>query len=241
MNLLIIQAHMGSTRLPGKIMRKICGKEVLLHVYNRCKKANLVDKIIIATSDKEENQEIEDFCNLHNIECFRGAESDVLDRYYNCAKKYEPNVVIRVTSDCPLLEPKLIDYWIQNIVKDGVEFVEEEKSIFTGFGLDIFTYKALLKMKKNATTDKQKEHVVGYYYDNKEKFTHKIYPLNDELSYLYRTYRLTLDTKEDFQLIKTLYEKFYKNDYVELKDVMFYLDNNKHVLDINKNIRQKKY
>lgn len=241
MNLLIIQAHMGSTRLPGKIMKKICNKEVLLHVYERCTRAKVVDKIVIATSKNKENNKIEEFCIKHNIECFRGSEGDVLDRYYECAKKYNPDIIIRVTSDCPLLEPKLIDFWISNMLKDSIDFIEEEKEIFTGFGLDIFTSNALTKMKQNATLEKQKEHVIGYYYDNKDKFKHKSYQLTDELKYLYRDYRLTLDTKEDFELIKLLYEKFYNNNYVKLEDVIAYLDNNKEVLNINKNIKQNKY
>lgn len=241
MNIAIIQAHMGSTRLPGKVMKRVCNKEVLLHVYERCLKSNILDKIIIATSNNEENDYIEEFCKMYNIEYFRGAETDVLDRYYECAKLYNPDIIVRVTSDCPLLEPKLIDYWVESILKDKIEFVEEEKEIFTGAGLDVFTYDALIKMKNNAINDKQKEHVVGYYYDNKDKFTHKIYPLNDELTYLYRNYRLTLDTYEDFNLINNLYNKFYKDGYVDLKEVMDYIDNNKEVLNINKSVVQKKY
>lgn len=241
MNLIIIQAHMGSTRLKGKIMKKICGKEVLLHVYERCLRVENADKVIIATSTNSENDEIEEFCNEYNIECFRGAESDVLDRYYECIRQYDPKYIVRVTSDCPLLEPKLIDYWLSNAEKDNIEFVEEEKELFTGFGIDIFSYDALVKMKKRAYKDKQKEHVVGYYYDNKDEFIHKSYHLNADLKYLYRTYRLTLDTIEDFKLIDSLYKKFYINNYIELKNVIEYLDKDKNILGINKNVEQKNY
>lgn len=241
MNLLIIQAHMGSTRLPGKIMKKLCDKEVLLHVYKRCCKAETINKIVIATSKDSENNIIEEFCNKNKIECFRGSESDVLDRYYECAKQYEPELIVRVTSDCPLLEPKLIDFWVLNILKDKVDFVEEEKEIFNGAGLDIFTYNALVKMKKNARTNKQKEHVVGYYYDNKKEFTNKIYPLNNDLKYMYRDYRLTLDTVEDFDLISQIYKNFYIDDYVDLREVIDYLDGHKEILNINTKIKQKRY
>lgn len=241
MNIIIIQGHMSSTRLPGKIMKKICGKEILLHVYNRCKKVKNVDKVIIATSTNKENDKIEKFCQKNNIECFRGAESDVLDRYYECAKIYNPQFIVRVTSDCPLLEPKLIEYWLDNAIKDNIEFLEEEKEIFTGFGVDIFSFKALQKMKKKATQDKQKEHVVGYYYDNKNEFFYMKYPLPDKMKYLYRNYRLTIDTKEDFELIEYLYNKFYENDFVELEEVIYYIDKNIDILNINKMIQQKKY
>jgi len=241
MNLAIIQAHMASTRLPGKIMKKLCNKEVLYHVYNRCMKAKTVDKIIIATSTNSENDIIEKFCNKNNIECFRGNENDVLDRYYACAKKYKGDIIIRVTSDCPLLEPELIDYWIENLNNDNMEFIEEEKEIFIGFGLDIFTMNALEKLKLNSTTNKQKEHVIGYYIENKDKFKRKIYPLPNHLKHLYRPYRLTLDTINDYNLIAFLYNKFYKNNYVNLLEVINYIDKNKDILLLNRNINQKEY
>lgn len=241
MNLAIIQAHMGSTRLPGKIMKKLMGKEVLIHVYERCIRAKSLDKVIIATSKNKENDAIEFLCNKYGIECFRGQEEDVLDRYYQCASNYNPNIIIRVTSDCPLLEPKLIDFWISNMKKDNIEFIEEEDKIYTGFGLDIFTMEALRKLKKMSTKKNQKEHVVGYYLENKEEFKSKKYPLKDELSYLYRDYRLTLDTIEDYELIKKIYEKFYHDEFVNLSEVIKYIDNNKEVLNINKGINQKIY
>ena len=241
MNILIIQAHMGSTRLPGKVMKKICDKEVLMHVYDRCSRSKLVDKIIIATSTDSDNDKIEEFCKINNIECFRGSEKDVLNRYYECSEKYNPDYVVRVTSDCPLIEPKLIDYWLENIIKDGIDFVDEEKELFTGFGVDIFSFNALKVMQEKAYSEKQKEHVVGYYYDNKDKFKDKQYPLPKELRYLYRNYRLTLDTEEDFKLIEELYNKFYKDGVVDLYEVMTYIDNNSYILDFNKNVKQKEY
>lgn len=241
MNLVIIQAHMGSTRLPGKIMKKLCGKEVLVHVYERCMRANKVDKVVIATSVNKENDEIEKLCNNNNIECFRGSESDVLDRYYQCAKAYNPDIVIRVTSDCPLVEPKLIDYWVTNMEKDGIEFIEEEKEIFTGFGLDIFTMGALVKLKERSTEAKQKEHVIGYYLDHMNEFLRKKYPLTKDLEYLYRPYRITLDTPNDYMLINKLYEKFYKDGYIDLKEVILFLDNNKDYMEINNDIKQVNY
>lgn len=241
MNLVIIQAHIASTRLPAKVMKIIKDKEILLHVYERCLKAKKVDKVVIATSVNKENDEIEDFCKKYNIACFRGAENDVLDRFYQCAKLYNPDIIIRVTSDCPFLEPKLIDYWVSNMENDPIEFVEEEKELYTGFGLDIFSMEALEKMKILSTKDKQKEHVIGYYLDNINEFSRKKYPLNEELKYLYRPYRLTLDTVEDFNLINMLYEKFYKNNFTDLKEVINFLDENKDALNLNNYIKQKNY
>jgi spore coat polysaccharide biosynthesis protein SpsF len=241
MNLVIIQAHMGSTRLPGKVMKKFCNKEVLLHVYDRCCRGAKVDKVVIATSLNKENDVIEELCHKNGLDCFRGSENDVLDRYYECAKKYQPKIIIRVTSDCPLLEPKLIDFLVSNIEKDQVEFVEEEKGLLIGHGTDVFSMKALEKLKKNSFANKQKEHVIGYYLDNKNEFTSKTYPLGKDLEHLFRPYRLTLDTKEDYELLNFLYTMFYKDGYADLKSIIDYIDHNPEILDINKCIQQKDY
>lgn len=241
MNLVIIQAHMGSTRLPGKVMKKLCDQEVLLHVYHRCCRAAKVDQVVIATSTNSENDEIEELCTKNGIVCFRGSENDVLNRYYQCAKKYQPEIIVRVTSDCPLLEPKLIDYWVSNLEKDKCEFVEEQEGLFIGHGTDVFSMAALEKLQKYSTTPKQREHVIGYYLENKQQFTHKVYPVPEELAYLLRPYRLTLDTKEDYELLIYLYERFYKGGYVDLIKVMDFLDQNKEILAINSSVLQNYY
>ncbi|MDK2787424.1 MAG: spore coat polysaccharide biosynthesis protein SpsF [Epulopiscium sp.] len=238
----MIQAHMASTRLPGKIMLPLGDKAVLYHVYKRCKMATVVDEVVVLTSTNPENDKIEEFCKDENIPCFRGEEEDVLDRYYQCAKVYQPDIIVRVTSDCPLIEPKLIDYWVTNMIRDDVEYFKEEDRLYKGFGLDIFTMEALEKLKQNATTKKQKEHVVGYYYDHPDEFYAKGYPLPKELEYAYSNHRLTLDTPKDYELIKLLYDLFYtKNDIVDLKKVMEYLDNHPEITAINQDVKQKDY
>jgi spore coat polysaccharide biosynthesis protein SpsF len=244
MNIIIIQAHMASTRLPGKVMKELCGKEVLYHVYKRCTLAKSIDKVIIATSTDTDNDSIEIFCDHNMIECFRGSESDVLDRYYACASKYNANIIVRVTSDCPFVEPKLIDHLVDNIQLDNnVEFVKEQKGLFLGHGLDIFRMSALVKLKHCSITNKQKEHVIGYYLDNPEDFISKEYSIPNSLSYLLREYRLTLDTFEDYEIIKYLYNRFYnlEEEFVHLESVIDFIDENQDILNINKNIQQKKY
>jgi spore coat polysaccharide biosynthesis protein SpsF len=244
MNIIIIQAHMGSTRLPGKVMKDLCGKAVLYHVYQRCKQAETIDKVIIATSTDEDNDYIELFCKQNNIDCFRGSESDVLDRYYRCALQYNVDIVVRVTSDCPFVEPKLIDYIVTHLqTENNIEFVKEQDGLFLGHGLDIFRLNALIKMKQQATIAKQKEHVIGYYLDYPEEFVSKEYKVPRSLDYLKRSYRLTLDTFEDYQLIKFLYEKFYKleQDFVNLEDVIHFIDEHQELLSINNKVQHKQY
>lgn len=241
MNIIIIQAHMGSTRLPGKIMKLLDDKPVIWHVYERCLQVKNVQKVVIATSKNKENDILEAYCKEQKIECFRGEEEDVLDRYYECCKHYLPHIIVRITSDCPLLEPKLIDYWLENMMHDKVEFIEEEKTLFKGFGTDIFSYEALVKMKERAYTAKQKEHVVGYYIDHKDEFSSKQYKLPENLHYLYSKNRLTLDTQEDYELLHHLYHKFKASPIINLEEVMKYLDETEDIRVINKSVVQREY
>lgn len=241
MNIGIIQAHIGSKRLPGKIMLNLHGKEVLFHVYSRCRKAKFLDRIVIATSMQKENDIIENFCHKNGIDCFRGAEENVLERYYQCVEKYGGDYIVRITSDCPLLEPKLIDYWLENLTRDALSFVQEEADLFTGFGLDVFSRDALERMRAKACEQKQKEHVIGYFYDHPEEFSKKVYRLPRNLEYLYRPYRLTLDTREDFEVIQHLYDRFYDQGFVDLEKVIEYLDRDPSILNQNIHVRQKKY
>lgn len=233
---------MASTRLPAKIMLPLGGRPVLLHVYERCKRAKTVDEVIILTSKDKENDKIQSLCEENNIKCFRGSENDVLDRYFECSQIYKPDIIVRVTSDCPLIEPKLIDYYVTNMIRDDIDFIEEESHLYEGFGLDIFTIEALNTMKKKAKLTKQKEHVIGYYYDNKSEFKHKLYPLPDKLRYVYSEHRLTLDTPLDYDLIRIIYSNYYTGEHiVKLEEVMKYLDNNREISSVNKEVVQKDY
>src|SRR5689334_5970920 len=122
MNLLIIQARMGSTRLPGKVLKTIKGHTLLEFQYERVKPASLVDKIIIATTINKEDDAIEQFCSDKNILCYRGSEQDVLDRYYRAAKPLQPENVIRITSDCPLHHHSVIDFVIGEYLQSGNDY-----------------------------------------------------------------------------------------------------------------------
>ena len=113
MNIAIIQARMGSSRLPGKVLMELDGKPLLEFMYNRVIKSKLIDKIVVATTTKKSDDPIIDLCRRNKISFYRGSESDVLDRYYKTAIKYNPKTIIRLTSDCPLIDPNLIDRTIE--------------------------------------------------------------------------------------------------------------------------------
>ena len=105
----IIQARMGSTRLPGKVLKEVTGKQLLMYQIERVKTSKLLDKIIVATSALPKDDVIADFCERNNIACFRGSENDVLSRYYECAKEFQADIIVRLTADCPLSDPKVVD------------------------------------------------------------------------------------------------------------------------------------
>src|SRR3989338_126496 len=119
----IIQARMGSLRMPGKVLKPILGKPMLWHVVERVKRAKLINQVVVATSTNPEDKKIADFCKKNNIEVFRGSQNDVLDRYYQCAKKYHAKFIVRITADCPLIDSQLIDKLIRKFFKGRYDYI----------------------------------------------------------------------------------------------------------------------
>ena len=238
----IIQARMGSTRLPGKVMMKIQGKTVLDHVISRVKQSKETDDIVIATTTKSDDDIIEEEALRLNVKCFRGSEEDVLSRYYYAAKENNADAIVRITSDCPLIDPEVIDGMILKFKKlcssNRVDYLSNtlKRTYPRGLDAEIFLFKKLKEALNCADKAYQREHVTPYFYDNTDKFILIDY-LNDVD---YSNYRWTLDTKEDFELINKIYEElycgehdFYFNDIVEL------YKHNPNLKKINELIRQK--
>ncbi len=235
----IIQARVGSTRLPGKVLLDLKGKTVLNHVVDRVKKSKYIDEVIVATTDLEQDDKIVDECKKIGCKYFRGSESDVLSRYYLCAKENKADIVIRITSDCPLIDHLVIDEMLGFYLKSNYRLVTNAGDIHNrtyprGLDTEIFDFNALENAYKNANKDYQKEHVTPYIYENEKD----IYYYKNDIDY--SKYRLTLDTKEDFELIKRIYDFL----YIDSKD--FYLDDilkvmitNKQLENINSHIKQK--
>ena len=237
----IIQARVGSTRLPGKVLLDLKGKTVLNHVVDRVKKSKYIDEVIVATTYLEQDDKIVDECNKIGCKYFRGSESNVLSRYYLCAKENKADIVIRITSDCPLIDPLVIDEILDFYLKNNYKLVTNAGDIHNrtyprGLDTEIFDFDTLEKAYKNANKDYQKEHVTPYIYENEKD----IYYYKNDIDY--SKYRLTLDTKEDFELIKRIY------DLVYIDSQNFYLDDIVKILlkqpdleQINKHIKQKQY
>ncbi|MEY8763045.1 MULTISPECIES: cytidylyltransferase domain-containing protein [Clostridium] len=238
----IVQARTGSTRLPGKVLKKICGKTILEHDIDRLKRSNGIDKIVIATTTKEQDDIIVEIAEKALVGYFRGSEQDVLSRYYYAAKQYDADIVIRVTSDCPLIDPKIIDNMVEKFKRlnktENIDYLSNKiKPTYPrGLDVEIFTFKALEKCFKEADKDYEKEHVTPYIYLNPDKFKFKNYENKKD----YSKFRWTLDTKEDLELIEIIYNNLYKeNSFFYFEDILKFVLDNPEVSIVNENVRQK--
>ena len=238
----IIQARMGSTRLPGKVMKDLKGKPVLWHVIERVKQAKNIDQTIIATTTAQRDSIIFEKAKEWGVKAYRGSEEDVLARYYEAANKYEIDTVVRITSDCPLIDPHIIDEIVEYynnscdytlVTNAGSDL--NNRTYPRGLDTEVFSFEVLEKAYKKAEEKYQREHVTPYIYENYDDIYY--YKNNKDLS----NYRLTLDTKEDYELIKAIYDKLYhgKHDFY-LNEIIELLDNNKELLKLNEKIKQKK-
>lgn len=230
---------MTSTRLPGKVLKKINGKSILEYHIDRLKGCNV--ELIIATTTNTTDNPIITLCEQQNIKYFRGDEQNVLSRYYLCAKENKLDIIIRVTSDCPLLDKDLINKGInlfaQNFTKNLYLSNCLERSFPRGFDFEIFTFEKLKEAFLNAKEQSDLEHVTPYLHQNKGK--NMIFQ-NIKNTVDKSNYRITLDTQNDFNLIEKLIIDYQANlkTHQEITNI---LDNNPELVKINFNEVQKSF
>ncbi len=234
---IIIQARLGSTRLPGKVLRKINGVPVIELIYKRLKKCKLVDQIIVATSTNKDNDDLVNFLKLKKIKYFRGNEKDVLSRFFQAAKKFKFKTVIRITADCPLVDPKIVDKFIKRFREEKADYLSNCNpwTFPDGLDVEVFTFNLLAKAQKKA----KKKHrlnggvLISFLRENKN---FKI--VNVKCSYKNASkYRLTIDEEIDLKLIKNIYEGFKPNIYFGLDAIMNFAKKNKNLFKINSQIK----
>lgn len=237
MILAIIQARMGSSRLPGKILYKFKKKTFLEILIERLKKSKKIDKIVVATSYFKNNDVICNLCKKKRIIFFRGSENDVLSRYYKCAKKYSATLVVRITSDCPLVDPYQIDKMIKIINDKKLDFISNTVPPKTskwpdGSDIEIFNFKSLLQAFKKEKSKHYREHVTFHFWKGDKKNLYKKYQLKNKKDN--SKLRYTLDFKEDLVLLRNILNHLDKNKiFGKNEDIINYLFNNKKLIDIN--------
>ncbi|GAF77129.1 unnamed protein product [marine sediment metagenome] len=235
----VIQARTGSTRLPGKVMLTIKDKPILQYVIERLKQSKLIDDLIIATTISRKDDIIEQFSKDNGILFFRGSEEDVLDRYYRASVFYGVDIIVRVTSDCPFVDSAIMDNFINVYQSNNVDYVssyDEKETYPRGIIAEVFSFTALEEAHRNARKQYQREHVTPYLYKNPSKF--KLINIEAKGKIKRPDIRLTLDTPEDFELIKKIIQHFDDVKF-RLDDIIDFLNENPHLLEINKNIKQK--
>ena len=222
---IILQARLGSKRLPGKVLKKINGKTILEYTIERLKKTRLSKNIIVATTKREEDQKILRMAKKMNCYIFAGSTNNVLNRYYKAASYYDVKNIVRVCSDSPLIDPKIINKVYLFYLKNNYDYVSNKivPSYPIGMGVEILNFQSLEKANKLTKNSYDKEHVTAYIYKNPKKFKIKNVGLKKKIL----NYRLVLDYIEDFKLISKILKHFNKQrkDFT-LKDIIKYINRN---------------
>jgi spore coat polysaccharide biosynthesis protein SpsF (cytidylyltransferase family) len=233
MTLLIIQARMGSTRLPGKVLMDINEKSILENLIDRVSPAKTIDKIIVATTTNKEDDAIENFCRHKNVACYRGSGWDVLDRFYQAAKSLNPDIVVRITSDCPLHTHKVIDFVVYEFRQSGKDYFsnsnKEPDFLEDGFDTEVFTFASLEAAWKEAKLLSEREHVTPYI-KNSGKFSCGWKQYNADYQY-----KLSVDSPEDFKAVATIFSELKEKKDFGQEEVMELLRKKPEILEINKN------
>ena len=208
--LCIIQARMGSTRLPGKVLKKVRGMALLEYQLKRVKLAKQIDKIVVATTTNPQDEQIVKLCRKLSVSSFRGPEDDVLARYYLCAQKYPAyQTIMRLTADCPLIDPYVIDDVVSFFEKHNYDYatnislgIPEQETFPDGMDVEVFKRATLNQAHKVAKLNSQREHVT-WYVRNSKKFQRGLFTAKHNFAH----FRLTVDNPEDFEVVKFVIER----------------------------------
>lgn len=236
--LTIIQARRGSSRLPDKVLKEILGQPVLLKMLERVNASKLKGQLVVATTQEEQDDAIFELCNANNVLCFRGHSTDLLDRHYRSALEYGAEAVVKIPSDCPLIDPKIIDEVLQYYISHSNEF-DYVSNLHPatwpdGNDLEIMSMQALERCWNEASKDFEREHTTPYIWENPDKFRIGAVKWNSGLDYS-TSHRWTLDYPEDFEFIKRVYEELYPhNSSFSLEDILQLLKQKPDIADINK-------
>jgi spore coat polysaccharide biosynthesis protein SpsF (cytidylyltransferase family) len=230
----MIQVRSGSTRLPKKALKKIEGKPIIWHMINRVKKIKSVEQIILITTQKKEDRIFLKIAKENGILAFQGSEHDVLDRHYQCAIQYDADPILRITSDCPLIDPLLVEKMLQIFLKNNYDYVtnREPPTFPDGLDTEIIAFSALKKTTKYAKMSSEREHVTSYITKNSNKFKIFNYRNKKDLSHL----RWTVDEKRDLDFVKKIYFQMKPKTLFSTNTVLKILAKEPSLLRINQGI-----
>lgn len=234
----IVQARMGSTRLPGKVLMDLAGRTMLERVVDRVRRADSLDAVVVATTDSPGDDAIAELCAARSWPCFRGSEADVLDRYYQAAVEAQAAIVVRVTADCPLVDPAVIDDVVERLVRDpDVDYAAnslEPRSYPRGLDVEAVRFETLETAWREADGPESREHVTPYIYNHPERF--RLVPVRNDRDL--SVHRWTVDTPEDLKLVRWIFEEL-DDDRAAWADVVALVERSPEVKAWNWHVRQK--
>ena len=232
----VIQARLGSTRLPGKTMLLMNGESLLGHLLKRIRKSKHIHAVIVATTTEKKDDPIVEFAMEHGLKYYRGSEDDVLDRFYQTVGTFRLETIVRVTPDCPLLDPRVADRVIEKYLSGSYDYVSNvlEPTYPDGFDTEVFSAGALAKAWREARLPSEREHVTAYIVKHPELFRLcNVRKDGEDLSSI----RLTVDTRNDYEFISRVLEKLgMTDDIFHLEDILRVLKENPELMDINRGI-----
>lgn len=237
----IVQARLGSERLPQKVIKTILNQNMIFYTLNRLKKSKYIDEIVLATTIEKKDDLLTNLVKNRGFEVFRGDENNVLKRFIDTCKEYSGDIIVRITGDCPLIDPVIVDNVVSYYIINNFDYVRLDvpETFIRGFDVEVFSSSILLKTWEEISSidnkNKYEEHVTLYIYQNPDKFKIGLVKGND---FYNKDYRLSVDTIEDFKLIETIFNHF-QDEYIDAKEVVKFLDKNPDIVSINKNIKQK--
>lgn len=234
----IIQARLGSTRLPGKILKQVQGKSLLQHQCERLARCQHLSRLVVATTSLDSDHPILDLCARLGIGCFQGSENDVLARYHGAAKAFQAQVVVRLTSDCPLIDPEVVDRVVSHYLDSEFDYVSncQNRTYPRGLDTEVFSTQVLQIAHQEAKLPWEREHVTPFLYTHPERFSlgHQIHTKD------HSGHRWTVDTEADFELIRRVYEALYdSNPEFSMGDVLSLLEEHPDWIALNADVAQK--
>ena len=239
----IIQARMGSTRLPGKVLKPLAGQPMIDHVVARAQCIPGVNEVVVATSTLEKEKPLVSHLKNQSVAVFRGSEEDVLERYYQAASEYDADVVVRITADCPLLSPQVSGRVMRTLQekRDEVDYVSNTlvRTFPRGLDTEAFFFETLERTHQEASKLRDREHVTRYVRNHSDRFRLADVESDVDNSYL----RWTVDEEDDLQLVRQVYDQLYKPDdsAFEYEDVLRLIEEKPELKRINEHVAQKNY
>ena len=233
--LAIVQARCSSSRLPGKVIKNLAGKPMIVQELERLARSQMIDKIVLATSEEDSDDPLAEVAVAYGVDVFRGNLDDVLDRYYQCAKEYQPSYVVRITGDCPVIDWRIVDKVIKAHVEHGNDYTNTSSDYPDGLDTEVIKFSALKTAWEKAKLLSEREHVTLYLRNHKDDFQCEEISCVEKMEDL----RWTVDEPRDFAFIEKIYAELYnvKPDF-SMEDILWLLEENPELASINQGIKR---